>query len=206
LKIDEIDENLDENGPEKRAPPGGIFTYLPSYHGTELQLLKRCVSCGAYRSYLKILRGCPIVEIMRRRFHCSSLLVASFIAAAGVSCASHDKRADSAHTQLITIADIIALNVRGSLSFKDRTAVQETLDTVNRTDTDSAVVLNKDGSVFGQYEKADARISSARLARFVQGQLPEPRSAYNDEIGAFVAVSPVNTADNTIGYVALALK
>jgi hypothetical protein len=44
LKIDEIDENLDENGPEKRAPAGGIFTYLPNYHGTELQLLKRCVS------------------------------------------------------------------------------------------------------------------------------------------------------------------
>jgi hypothetical protein len=143
---------------------------------------------------------------MRRRFHCSLLLVASFIAAAGVSCASHDKRADSAHTQLITIADIIAVNVVPGLAFKDASGVQETLNTIKRTDTDSAVVLRKDGALFSQYEKSDARITSAQLALFVQAQLPEPRSAYNAEIGAFVAVSPVKTSGETIGYVALALK
>jgi hypothetical protein len=143
---------------------------------------------------------------MRRRFHCGVLFATFLIAAVAVSCANHDRRADVSQNQLITISDIIALNVTGALAFKDNSSVQQTLNSIHRTDADSAVVLSKDGSIFSQYQKTNATISPMRLAQFLQSQLPEPRSAYSTEIAAFVAVSPVKSAGDTIGYVALALK
>jgi hypothetical protein len=144
----------------------------------------------------------------RHRFDFLQKLLVSFCSVVFLASCSHvDKnRSAMTHTQSQVIADILATVVTSPVLFKDAQAAREIIQTVSKTDASCAVVVQLDGSLLAEYTRTSSTLTAGSLAESLKTNLPGIRSAYANDLEAFVTVSPVQFNHQTVAYLALAQK
>ena len=124
----------------------------------------------------------------------------------GACARSGADRAAQSQTHTQTISDILAKTTLAPLAFKDYGAVNETLSSIAKSDLECAVVIQPDGTLVGEYTRLEATVGAKMLAALVKKSVPDLHSGYVNDLNAYVALSPITSSGETLGYVVVARR